>query len=138
MFADILVPVDLTEKGHSTVPTVARLAPAGARVTLLHVVETLEDVPFEEMEDFYRGLESRARDTLNGWAEELGRLGLDASLAVVFGHRAEEIVAYAEEHASDLVLMRSHAVDPVRPGRGWATVSYQVAALVACPVLLVK
>lgn len=138
MFQKILVPVDLSEKGHKVLETVARLGSAGAEVTLLHVVETIEDVPFDEMEEFYRRLEDRAVDVLDGWVEELDHEGYRAARQVLFGHRLEEILSFAADQASDLILLRSHTVAPNEPGKGWATLSYRVAVLAHCPVLLVK
>jgi hypothetical protein len=40
--------------------------------------------------------------------------------------------------APDLILLRSHPVGTDAPNRGWATLSYRVAVLAPCPVLLVK
>lgn len=170
MFTDILVPVDLSGESRSSLGTARELAAPEARITLLHVVETLEDVSFEEMEDFYRDLETRAVETLEGWVGELEREGVRTERVVVFGHRLEEIVRFASEQGSDVVLVRSHRVEPPgRPegggegpgaetgaqaegasggaaegeeappaGRGWDTLSYRVAVLAPCPVLLLK
>ncbi len=138
MFDKILVPVDLSERGRKVLETVARMGGPGADVTLLHVVETIEDVPFDEMEEFYRRLEDRAVGVLDGWVEELEREGYRVGRQVLFGHRLEEILSFAAEQASDLILLRSHTVAPDEPGKGWATLSYRVAVLAHCPVLLVK
>ncbi len=138
MFQKILVPVDLSERGHQALDTVAQLGGAGADVTLLHVVETIEDVPFEEMEEFYRRLEDRAVEVLDGWVEELEREGYRAGRQVLFGHRLEEILSFASEQEADLILLRSHTVEPNEPVKRWATLSHRVAVLAHCPVLLVK
>jgi nucleotide-binding universal stress UspA family protein len=57
---------------------------------------------------------------------------------VVFGHRAPEIVRYAGEGESDLIVLKSHRIDLENPAAGWGTVSYKVGILAQCPVLLVK
>lgn len=137
-FRKILVPVDLSEKGRSALDWAARMAGPETSVVLLHVVETLEDVPFEEMADFYGKLEERAVATLDGWLEELEARGVRAERRVVFGHRLQEILGFADREGPDLVLVRSHPVDTDAPTRGWATLSYRVAVLAPCPVLLVK
>jgi len=137
-FRKILVPVDLSEKGRSALDWAARMAGPETAIVLLHVVETLEDVPFEEMADFYEKLEERAVATLDGWLEELGARGVRAERRVVFGHRLQEILGFAEGEEPDLILLRSHPVDTDAPNRGWATLSYRVAVLAPCPVLLVK
>lgn len=137
-FRKILVPVDLSEKGRSALEWAARMSGSENAVTLLHVVELLEDVPFGEMEDFYRRLEERAAETLDRWSAELEAEGVRAERRVVFGRRLEEILGFADREAPDLILLRSHPVNTEAPTRGWATLSYRVAVLAPCPVLLVK
>lgn len=137
-FQRILVPVDLSDKGRSVLEWVDRVGGPETAVVLFHVIETLEDVPFEEMEPFYRRLEERAVATLDGWVGELEGRGFRAERRVVFGHRLEEILAAAGGEPPDLILVRSHPVSPEASGRGWATLSYRVAVLAPCPVMLVK
>jgi nucleotide-binding universal stress UspA family protein len=57
---------------------------------------------------------------------------------VTFGHRAPGIVEVAIANQSDLIVMASHRIDPDRPGHDWATISYGVAVLAPCHVLLLK
>ena len=139
-FQKILIPVDLSEKGRSMLDWARRMGGPETTTVLFHVIETLEDVPFEEMEAFYRRLEERAVEVLDDWVRELEGEGVRAERRVVFGHRLEEVLnaAGAEGTAPDVILLRSHPVDPTSPGRGWATLSYRVAVLAPCPVLLVK
>lgn len=136
-FERILVPVDLTDRAAAALDWAARLAGPETTVVLLHVIETLEDVPFGEMEGFYRQLEERAVEILDGWVEDLGGRGVRTERRVVFGHRLEKVLSATADDV-DLVLLRSHAVEPDKAGRGWGTLSYRVAVFAACPVLLVK
>jgi len=141
MFSDVLVPVDLTAKNRTAVDVAGELAiQAGAagRVTLLHVIETIDHVPFEELEDFYSTLQEKAEAGLAALAASLPPLPGEVRQRVVFGHRARAIVEYAEEAGCDLVVLSSHRVDPERRGEDWATLSHKVAILAPCPVLLVK
>lgn len=138
MFEKILVPVDLSGKGRSALETARELSSPGALVILIHVVETLEDVPFGEMEGFYRRLEERTVEMLDEWVASYERKGGRAERRVVFGRRLEEILRFAHDQEVDLILLRSHTVDPEDPGRGWGTLSYRVAVLADCPVLLLK
>lgn len=139
MFERVLVPVDLTEKNEQAVATAARLARlAGGSVTLLHVIETLE-LPFEELADFYQDLEAKAEPRMAQLAAPLVAEGFDeVDRVIIYGKRAEAVARYADEHGFDLVVLSSHRVDPEKPGLSWATLSYQVAILAQCPVLLVK
>jgi nucleotide-binding universal stress UspA family protein len=141
MFHDVLVPVDLTAKNRSAVDVASELAAQAAqdgRVTLLHVIETIDHVPFEELEDFYSTLQEKAEAGLAELAASLPQLAGEVRQRVVFGHRARAIVEYAEEAGCDLVVLSSHRVDPQRRGEDWATLSHKVAILAPCPVLLVK
>jgi len=140
MFQKILVPVDFTEKNEAALDSAAQIAGAaeGSEVTLLHVVETIEHIDFNEMSDFYRGLENRASAKLFTLEERLKEKGVSVRHEVLFGKRAETIVRYAEEKAADLMILSSHKVDRDHPALGFGTLSYAVAIVARCPVLLVK
>jgi nucleotide-binding universal stress UspA family protein len=142
MFQKILVPVDFTEKNESALTSAIEIAGRsdgeGSEVTLLHVIETIEHISFEEMADFYRGLETRAAAKLFTMEERLHQAGVRARHELVYGKRAETIVRHAEDHGTDLVILSSHKVDREHPALGWGTISYRVAIVVRCPVLLVK
>ncbi|MFQ5680008.1 MAG: universal stress protein [Gemmatimonadota bacterium] len=138
MFRSVLVPVDLTEKNEHAVRLARELAgESRGEVTLLHVIETL-DLPFDELEEFYRRLEEKAARGMETLAEPLRAAEIPHHREVAYGKRGEAIVEYAERHANDLIIMSSHRVDLADPGSGWTTLSYKVAILAQCPVLLVK
>lgn len=139
MFERVLVPVDLTDKNEVAVDTVVRLAAHHpTQVTLLHVIETLA-LPFEELAQFYHELEQRAAQALTQLSVRLVKSGIGpVDRVVLYGPRAEKTVEYAEEHGFDLIVLNSHTIDPDNPGLGWATLSYKMAILAQCPVLLVK
>jgi nucleotide-binding universal stress UspA family protein len=82
-------------------------------------------------------LESSVRSGLKEFSERFVANYLRVEQAVVYGKRAKEIVDFAVQHRSDLVIMASHRIDPDRPGHGWS-ISYTVAIMSPCPVLLVK
>lgn len=139
MFRQILVPVDLSEKNVAAVRVAFELAlQSGGSVTLLHVIERIEDAPLEEVRPFYAELEQAAErktiallDRIEGEAPEVKR-------RIVYGQRAKEIVELASSEAVDLVVLSSHRIDPSQPYEGWGTISQKVALLAPCPVLLVK
>ncbi len=139
MFKKVLVPVDLTDKNAHAVSVAGRLADrTNGSVTLLHVIETLE-LPFEEVADFYATLEEQAKPRLAELAAPLVEEGFDTvDRVIIYGKRADEVARYAEDNGIDLIVLSSHRVDPTNPGLSWATLSYQVAILAQCPVLLVK
>lgn len=139
MFRNILIPVDFTEKNERALDVARELATAGgAQVTLLHVIETLADTPFEEEREFYKRLEERSEAAMARFGERLAVAGLSARREIVYGRRTDEIVRFAEARAADLIVLSSHRVAGEHPGEGWVTISHRVAVLAPCPVLLVK
>jgi nucleotide-binding universal stress UspA family protein len=139
MFQRILVPVDLTQKSIAAVDLAYEFAvQAKAEVILLHVIETIEHVEFDEMKEFYDRLEKSARKGLEEFSERFGVKGMKVDQAVIYGRRSEEIIDFAINNRADLIIMASHRIDPDRPGHDWSTLSYAVAIMAPCPVLLVK
>ena len=139
MFQRIVVPIDLSEKSVAAVDLAYDFATeSGSEVILLHVIETIEYVQFEEMKMFYDRLEKSARIGLKELSERFVENNLKIDHVVIYGHRTEEIVDFAISNRADLIIMASHRVDPDRPGHDWSTISYAVAILAPCPVLLVK
>ena len=139
MFQRILVPVDLTEKSLAAVDLAFGLAQSlKSEVTLLHVIETIEHVKFDEMKDFYSRLEISARKGLKEFSERFEDEGLKVDSLVTYGHRTQGIVETAIANQADVIIMASHRIDPDRPGHDWSTISYGVAILAPCHVLLVK
>ncbi|HET6342168.1 MAG TPA: universal stress protein [Gemmatimonadota bacterium] len=138
MFRRILVPVGLAEKDARAIEVVRDLASeSGGSVTLLHVIEPV-DLPFEEMKEFYGRLEEKSLRVLEERVAPLREADIRHSAQVKYGDRASTIVSHAERNGNDVIVMTSHRVDPANPGLGWTTLSYKVAILAQCPVLLVK
>jgi nucleotide-binding universal stress UspA family protein len=143
MFRKILVPVDFTEKNEAALQAALQIA-AGrndddeAQIHLLHVIETIEHVEYDEMKDFYRELENRSVAKLTRLEERVREAGVKAFYDLQYGKRAEAIVRYAEDREMDLIVLSSHKVDRDHPALGWGTISYRAAIVARCPVLLVK
>jgi universal stress protein A len=139
MFRHILLPVDLSDRNLRAMEAAVELAAgSGARLTLVHVIETIEDAGVEEFESFYRRLEEKAEARLSPWAEQIAARGVEVRQRVLYGRRAEQIVRCAQAEEADLVVLSSHPVELERLGGGWGTISYQVAVFADCAVLLVK
>lgn len=138
-FQHILVPLDFTEKNVPALDIAFELAVANrARVTLLHVIETLEVEPDVELDQFYAKLQGRADAQLERLSQRFTAAGLATDRKIRFGKRLAEIVNDSNERKVDLIIMSSHKPDLNRPHQTWATLSYQVSVLCPCPVLLVK
>lgn len=137
MFERILIPVDLTEKNAEAVERALAVAEPAAEVVLLHVVERIEDDE-PELEEFYRRLTERARGGLAALAARVAASGRAARSEVVVGRRVEEIVTAAERVGADLLVLGSHPLALDGGLLDGLTISYRVALLASCAVLLVK
>lgn len=138
MFHRILIPLAFNDENEAAIKVGADLATRdGSEVLLLHVVETIRGIPFEEMRDFYQRLERRADTELAKLADRFRALEVPAKSDVVFGARAEQIVGYAKERGADLIVLSSHPASPDQPA-SLGTISHRVALFASCPVLLVK
>jgi universal stress protein A len=134
-----MVPVDLTNRNIPALDIAIRMALQNhASVTLLHVIEQLEDSTLDELKAFYARLEKQARDKLSSMAAEFIEKGLAVHQVILYGKRAEEIIHHAMDHQIDLIIMSSHKIDLENPTQGWGSISYKVGILSQCPVLLVK
>jgi len=138
MFNRILLPVDLTDKNESALAAARELVADSGTVVLLHVIETIADAPFEDMQDFYQRLEEKARSAMSEMAAKVDADKIAIEQHVVYGRRATEIVAFAQEKESDLIILSSVPLDPNDPSAAWASISHQVTILARCPVLLLK
>ena len=138
MFHRILVPVDLSAKSQPAIAMAGDLAASsGAVVILLHVVEVIEHIPFDEMQEFYNRLKARAAAALHEYSTPLKQRGIEVEQTVVYGHRIRDIVQFAEADRSDVIVLSSHRLERLEQAHDWS-ISYAVALLAACPVLLVK
>ena len=141
MFHKILIPVDFTEKNETAIQAALEVISGheNAEIYFLHVIETIEHVEYDEMKDFYRELENRSVAKLTRLEERCREKGTAKVFHdLQYGKRAEAIVHYAEERGMDLIVLSSHKVDRDHPALGWGTISYRIAIVARCPVLLVK
>jgi nucleotide-binding universal stress UspA family protein len=138
-FHHLLVPTDLTERTEKALQVADKLAVSDkSRITLVHVIETIDGVQFDELKPFYERLEQKARTAVTRLARTVPEGAGQVEFAIVYGKRAEEIVKYASAHDVDLIVLASHRVNPSMVNRDWGTISYKVGILAQCPVLLVK
>jgi nucleotide-binding universal stress UspA family protein len=77
---------------------------------------------------------------MSRWASQVAEHGFDVTAEITYGKRAQEIVRVAGEQPSDLVVMRSHVIDPDEADsqERLGTVSHQVALFAPCSVLVVR
>ena len=140
MFRNILVPTDLTEKSLKALEIALKVCSDGefGMITLLHVIETIDDADEEEFEPFYEKLRDRAWKKMDEIVARTGSERVNTQTRILYGKRVREIVRFAGENAVDLIVLSSHRIEKIDPSEGWATISYRVAILAPCTVLVVK
>jgi len=139
MFTHILVPTDLTERSLKSFEIALKMAMNQAcEVTLLHVIETIDDTEGNEFQEFYRKLEKRAVRRMEQIATLYPECEKIVRREIIYGKRVREIVRYAKETDIDLIILSSHRIDVRDPNAGWGSISYKVSILSDCPVMLVK
>ena len=138
-YQHLLVPIDLTRPNRQSLRIADALAGISfARITLLHVIESIDEAADDDLEEFYREIEARIRATQAVDAELASRLEGRLHCEVVIGRRAREIIRYSSAHEVDLIVMASDQVDPTAPYKALRLISHQVSMLSQCPVMLVK
>jgi nucleotide-binding universal stress UspA family protein len=110
MYSNILAPIALDNddgRSEQAMAVAKELATDTARITLLHVVESVPSYAISYIPDDILAA------TRKGIASELARLAADigAKAEVIDGHSGRSILDYAEEHGNDLIVIASH-----RPG----------------------
>lgn len=111
MFRSIVVPLDGSAFAAEALPYIPLLAAPEATVTLVRVTE-----PHRELLPFGHARHAAAAERvrtlierdLDQRAESLRAAGLTVTTDVRTGHAADEILACAREHASDLIAMTTH------------------------------
>ena len=140
MFKNILVPTDLTDKSIKALEIAASMKKEDScRITLLHVVETIDDDEGEEeFREFYNKLADRAGKKMAELTDKYGTDKIDIHTEIIYGKRVPEIVKYASTNEIDLIILSSHKIEDMGTMDGWATISYRVGILAPCPVMMVK
>jgi universal stress protein A len=138
-YQHLLIPVDFTEENERALEVAQHLAQPGAtKVTLLHVIETIDYVADEEVEQFYKMLTQRAKSRLDEMVPRFRDAKIEVQGKVLMGKRARGIVGFVVQNQVDLVVLSSHRVNLNEPPKGLGTLSHQVSILSPCDVLLVK
>ncbi len=111
MYKKIIVPVDMSqmERGEKILAKAMALLDDGGEILLLSVTE---DVPGYIAIDLPADLiDNAVKQAELGLAKLKEKLGAVAKTEVRIGTAAREIIAAAEDHGADLVLIASHRPD---------------------------
>jgi nucleotide-binding universal stress UspA family protein len=139
LFENILVPTDLQEKSQAALNIAVRMALRDpGRIWMLHVIETIDDTAEGEFDAFYEKLRARALKKMDDMIAFHADKPVHIEGEIAYGKRVQKIVDFAREKDVDLIILPSHRIDWANPAEGWATISYRVAILAPCHVMMVK
>ncbi len=139
----ILVPVDFSAPSRAALRVARELAAArGATLQLLHVVEEAIVPDFYMEGRVYKPLYSddfrkRAVAALGVFAQEVGGPDVPMEAFALDGKAIHEIVEFARERGSDLVVISSHGLTGLAHLLQ-GSVAEKVARMAPCPVLTLR
>ena len=139
-FKHILIPLDFSDKNDVALEAVHEFAssnPASvSNISLLHVIEPIGDLVDAETRKFTEQLRKHSENELLKRAQRFSDLDIMVSCENRSGNRVSETLTFVEESAVNLIVLNSHQI---RTGEANPTsLSYQIAILAGCPVLLLK
>jgi len=140
MFDRMLVPLDGSLLAECVLPhAVAIAAPLGAKVTVLHVCEPQGgDEAIQAVDAVAWRLKTvEAEAYLEGVAARLREAGLTVESRRLEGRAAEQIVAYAHQQDSDVILLSSHGQSGLT---GWnvSSVVQKIIARARVSIMIVR
>jgi nucleotide-binding universal stress UspA family protein len=139
----ILVPVDFSPHARIALRHARALAGLfGARLDLLHVVEeqlypAFYNPSVVSVYDLVPNIEARAKDELETFFEGTEGPAAAASFHVHHGHAAHEIVDFARERGSMMIVMATHGLKGMEHFL-MGSVAEKVVRLAPCPVFTMK
>ncbi len=107
MYKNILIPVALDHDGgiEKALAAARELADASARVTVMHVIETIPGyVRGQIPEEVLEARRAEMKKTLAGIAAKMP----GATAQLVTGHAGQTIVNFADDHGVDCIILSSH------------------------------
>lgn len=140
---DILVPIDYSPHSRAALRQASDLAVEfGASLDLLHVIEEPLHPAFYNtgvfsIYDIQPDIEVRAEEHLRELYRDASETSVEVRYHVMPGHAAREIVRFAEERRSGLIVTSTHGLTGIEHLL-IGSVAEKVTRMAPCPVLTVK
>lgn len=139
MIQHILVPLDGSDLAESVFPHVLAMAQAlNAKVSLLHVIER-KDSGWQGAVDplEWHVKKTQMQNYIENRADDLQQKGIKINFDIKEGNVAENIINYANEEGTDLIILSSHGQSGLS---NWnvSSVVQKVMMGVACSLLIVR
>lgn len=108
MYEDILVPTDGSEGVQEAIDHGIEIVTlADATIHALYIVDTGDYAPLSEAKwlTIEEALEAEGENAVGDIEDRARQAGVDAVTSITHGNPYEEILAYADEHGIDLIVM---------------------------------
>jgi nucleotide-binding universal stress UspA family protein len=136
MFGQIIVATDLQASARMSLRAACDLLHSEGEVLLVHVIRPVPGMPYPDHAGVYDRLRANAGVQMLDLASWFKReRGVDIVCLTAIGSPGREIARIATEREADLVVL---AHDPVDDPATLGSVSYNVAHLAPCAVLVLK
>ena len=136
MFGRIIVATDLHASTRMSLRAACDLLHSEGQVLLVHIIRPLAGLPVADRPRVYARVKANADVQMLDLASWFKReRGVDIVCLTATGNPGQEIARIAAEREADLVVL---AHDPVADPATLGSVSYQVAHLAPCAVLVLK
>jgi len=141
--SSILVPIDFSRHARTVLAHAREIAALyNARLDLLHVIEDILHPSFYHIEvasvyDLHPDIEETSYAELKAFFEETKGPAVEADFHVTGGNPAQEIVAFAEAHKNDWVVLATHGLRGLEHFL-MGSVAEKVVQRVPVPVFTVK
>ena len=140
MFRTIVAPIDLAHEGSARSCLRAAKHLMDKHGASLHLLIVVEDVPAiigtQLPAGFTDDALAEAKARLISFAEEEGLTGENVSYFAKSGHVSQQIIAHAEEHNANLIVMASH--EPVFSDYLLGSNAMRVVRYAHCSVLVLR
>jgi nucleotide-binding universal stress UspA family protein len=138
----ILVPLDFSEHADAVLEWAAHLAKEhGSRIILFHAYHL--PVEFQQLEgaylppDFWANVKAEAEESLDRYAEDLRKRGVEVEAVVAEGYAATAIVDEVEKQNADLIVIGTHGLSGLKHLL-LGSIAERVVQKAPCAVLTVK
>ena len=139
----ILVPIDFSIHSKTALKYALKIAPTyNAKLQLLHVVEESIHPAFyasgiNSIFEINSQLKSRSKEVIREMLDSVGGKEVETDIFVVEGRASSEIIKFAEEKSSDLIIISTHGLTGIEHLL-LGSVTEKVVRMAKCPVLTVK
>ncbi len=140
---NILVPVDFSIHSKTALEFALKIAPTyNARLQLLHVIEESIHPSFyaagiTSIFEFNSQLKTKSEQAIREMFESISGSDIEADIFVVEGRASSEIIKFAEEKSSDLIIIATHGLTGIEHLL-LGSVTEKVVRMSKCPVLTIK